>query len=256
MIFVDGSSPQKNWLRRKNVEIVSRNSMESLRDWVQDNPVVQPFANDSLFPLLDLKFSKCWALKGGEITPVSSWSDLSPGIAELRVDAGKVLLFGFKPDRESTNWPLRPSFAPFLHHAVVALEESASAPKSWSVGESIPLSGAGKWSSVDSAVPSLEQDVDGVVKPMAPGIYSFLKGSEKELFAVNTPPEESDLEPWKEGQPWLDMVSPRSKPGEAAGRKPLTAEESERQSPLWWWLLAVALLALIAEMALANRTSA
>ena len=256
MIFVDGSSAQKNWLGRKNVGIVPRSSMESLRDWVQDHPVVVPFANGSLLPLLDLKFTKCWSLKGGEVNPIASWSDLSPGIAELRVDAGKVLLFGFEPGRESTTWTLRPSFVPFLHHAVVTLGKSASAPKSWRVGESIPLTGAGTWSCVDSPVPSPDRDVDGSVKPMAPGIYSFLKGSEKEFFAVSTPPEESDLEPWKEGHPWLDMVSPRSKPGETDLRKPLAAEESERQSPLWWWLLAAAILALIAEMALANRTSA
>lgn len=256
MIFLDGSTVQRDWLRGKHVEIAGRDSVESLRDWADEHPLIAPFAKRSLLPLLDLKFSKPCSLNGSTIVPLASWSDHSPGIAEMRVESGKVVLFGFEPSRESTTWPLRPSFTPFLHHAVVALGQTNAPAKTWKVGESIPLDGAGTWKAVDVQAGAPDQKVNCSVKPMAPGIYQFLNGSKKELFAVNITPEESDLQPWTEGHPWLDMVSPRSDPEQTIVRKPLAPEESERQSPLWWWLLAAAILALLAEMALANRTSA
>jgi len=256
MIFLDGSATQSDWLRGKHVEIAGRYSAESLRDWAEEHPLIAPFAKRSLLPLLDLKFSKCWSMNGNALIPLASWSDNSPGIAEMRVEAGKVLLFGFEPGRESTTWPLRPSFVPFLHQAVVTLGQTAGPAKTWKVGESIPLDGEGTWKAVDVPTPSPDLKVNGSVKPMAPGIYEFLNGSKKELFAVNITPEESDLQPWTDGHPWLEMVSPQTKTGETDVRKPLPPEESERQSPLWWWLLAAAILALLAEMTLANRTSA
>lgn len=256
MIFLDGSPLQRDWLRGKHVEIVGRDSVESLRDWAEEHPLIAPFAKRSLLPLLDLKFSKSWSLNGNPLMPLASWSDNSPGIAELCVDAGKVVLFGFEPVRESTTWPLRTSFTPFLHHAVVTLGQTAAPAKSWKVGESIPLEGAGTWKALDVPTPAPDREVNGSVKPMSPGIYEFLNGSKKELFAVNITPEESDLQPWTDGHPWLNMVSLRSKTEETSVRKPLAAEESERQSPLWWWLLAAAIVALLAETELANRTSA
>ncbi|MEY2905664.1 MAG: hypothetical protein RLZZ408_135 [Verrucomicrobiota bacterium] len=256
MIFLDGSPAQRDWLRGKQVEIAGRDSVESLRDWAEEHTLIAPFAKRSLLPLLDLKFSKCWSLNGDSLIPLACWSDNSPGIAELSVGAGKVVLFGFEPARESTTWPLRPSFTPFLHHAVVTLGQTAAPAKSWKVGESIPLEGAGTWKTLDVQPPAPDREVNGSVKPMAPGIYEFLNDSKKDLFAVNIVPEESDLRPWTDGHPWLDMVSPRSKNVETDIMKPLAHEESERQLPLWWWLLAAAILTLLAEMALANRTSA
>jgi hypothetical protein len=91
-----------------------------------------------------------------------------------------------------------------------------------------------------------------------PGLYEFFDGKTRQDFAVNTPLSESDLAPWPDAVQ-LTAFESKADPqkvdavNEAAMR--LSDEVAESRQRLWWWLLALAGVALLGELAVANRTS-
>jgi hypothetical protein len=111
---------------------------------------------------------------------------------------------------------------------------------------------------LDSPLPEPERQVSGSVRPTAPGLFEFSAGMEKRIFAVNTPPAESDLTPLPDASPLALLESKAGIDRQFAARSDalkLSNEAAEAQQRLWWWLLAVCAAALLAELALANRTA-
>jgi hypothetical protein len=74
---------------------------------------------------------------------------------------------------------------------------------------------------------------------------------------VNTPIEESDLSPWPNQEQLAALESPAAPPPNVrtANILPVAWERAENHQRLWWWLLLAGGCALLAELALANRTS-
>jgi hypothetical protein len=106
-------------------------------------------------------------------------------------------------------------------------------------------------------VPLKEKTVNGSVRPVAPGLYEYSGGGARKVFAVNTPPEESDLAPWPNAAQLATLESTNA-PGTgvlAASAVPMSSEVAENRQRVWWWLLAGAAAALLVELAIANRTS-
>jgi hypothetical protein len=96
----------------------------------------------------------------------------------------------------------------------------------------------------------------GSLTPRAPGIYEWTRGRERTLYAVNVPPEESDLAAWSEGTPWTQLESPgRVAASAAVERLQLADRDAEQQSPLWWWCFAALAVFALAELTFANRTT-
>jgi hypothetical protein len=91
-----------------------------------------------------------------------------------------------------------------------------------------------------------------------PGLYEFSDGKTRQDFAINTPLGESDLTPWPDASQ-LEAFESKAPPGkvnavnDAAMKLSDAAAESHQR--LWWWLLAMAGVALLGELAVANRTS-
>jgi hypothetical protein len=93
------------------------------------------------------------------------------------------------------------------------------------------------------------------VTSSAPGVYEFVQGNDRKLFAVNLAADESDPA-LSEGTPWVALAS--TKPAEAKTELPrvsLAAIEAEQQSALWWWAIAAIAIILLAELGVANRTA-
>jgi hypothetical protein len=166
---------------------------------------------------------------------------------------------GFPLDRTATNWPVKPTFVPFVHQALHWLASLEAAKTDFRIGDSIPLKGGqGTWHALDAARPQPDRPVSSSVRPTVPGLYEFSDGKTRQDFAINTPLGESDLTPWPDASQ-LEAFESKAPPGkvnavnDAAMKLSDAAAESHQR--LWWWLLAMAGVALLGELAVANRTS-
>ncbi len=202
----------KNWLRRQGVRVTERPAAEEpwhLRDWDPGHPALAAFAGRSLLPLLEVEFYRGFDLAGDALAPIANWPDGRMAIAELDSGGHRLLIAGFPPDREATDWPAQPSFVPFIHSAARWLGAVKDARTDWRVGDTIPLpDNAGSWRALDSPEPQEDLAVNGSVRPGAPGLYDYSGGGVKKIFAVNTPVEESDLSPWSNPDQLASFESP------------------------------------------------
>ncbi|MFA6288996.1 MAG: BatA domain-containing protein [Opitutaceae bacterium] len=260
-IFLDGDAAQLRWLSAHGITVVAQLAGEArIRDWSVDHPLVAPLANANLRSLVGWSFKRGWSLPADAVEPLASWSDGTHALGELRIGAGRVLIAGFTADRRDGDWPIAPAFVPFLHRVALHLLDTGPVTgNAAAVGQplSLPDGAPGSWRALagpDSAKPA--STVSGAVTPTAPGVYEWSRDRERSLFAVNLPPEESDLAAWPEGAPWNQLASAEPAASSAASaRVNLAAQDAERQSPLWWWCFAAMAVFALAELAFSNRTS-
>lgn len=261
-VIADGSPDQTRWLAERGVKVTERMATDEsahLRDWDLDHPVLSAFAGQSLLPLMDVEFARSFALEGEDLSPIANWPDGSAGLADWNLHGHRALVSGFPIDRTATNWPLQPSFVPFVHQTVRWLAALGEARRDWRVGDSIPLPSAeGTWRALDSPRAEPGRKVSGTVQAAAPGIFEFSDGKEKWLFAVNTPPAESNLAPLPDPARLAALKSNASPAEQASARiesRNFTDAGAEDQQRLWWWLIAICVAALLAELTLSNRTA-
>lgn len=260
-VFVDGGAAQKDWLQRHGVRITARPAADEpwhLRDWDAEHPALAAFAGQSLLPLLEVEFYHGFNLTGDALAPIANWPDGKMAIAELDSNSHRLLLAGFPLDRTATDWPAQPSFVPFVHCATRWLGALKDTHTDWRVGDTIPLPDqTGVWQTLGAPGPQKSLTVTGSVRPTEPGLYQFSGNGVKKIFAVNTPVEESDLSPWPNPDQLAALESTASTPANVryAAAPPSAWAAAENRQRLWWWLLAIGGTALLAELALANRTT-
>jgi Aerotolerance regulator N-terminal/von Willebrand factor type A domain len=244
-IFVDGSVAQTEWLKRHGVGVAARLAVDvpwHLRDWDAAQPALAAFTGQSLLPLLEVEFYQGFNLTGDALVPIANWPDGKMAIAEFDSGGHRLLLAGFPLDRAATDWPVQPSFVPFVHCAARWLSAFKDVRTDWRA--------------LDTPVPLKNLAVNGSVRPTVPGLYEFSGKGVKEIFAVNTPIEESDLSPWPNPDQLATLESPAPAPTtvRVAAAPPAAWANAENRQQLWWWLLAIAGFAFLTELALANRT--
>jgi len=261
-IVVDGSEAQMQWLAGRGVRVTLRpqaDEPEHLRDWDLDHPILGAFAGQSVLPLMEVEFTRSFGLAGENLTPIANWPDGSAGLAELASPGGRIFLSGFPLDRSATNWPVQPSFVPFVHQTLRWLAALQKTKTDWRIGDTIPLDGReGTWRALDAARPQPDEHAAGSVRPTVPGLYEFCDGNSRQVFAVNVPLGQSDLTPWPDPSQLLSLESKAGPEKEQAAEYAavkLSDESAESQQRLWWWLLAIVAAALLAELAVANRTA-
>ena len=263
-VFVDGSAAQADWLQRRGIRVSpcpDEGKPAHLQDWDSEHPGLAAFLDGGLLPLMDVGFERGFRLEGDDLTAVANWSDGWPAIAEGSARGQRLFLCGFPLTRAATDWPLRPSFVPFVHQSIRWLASLSSARRDWRVGDTIPLPapGHGGWHAVDAARPEADRQVSGSVRPDVPGLYAFQAAGGTRFFAVNPPADESDLTPWPDPSKFAALES-REVAAPSAGqaslaRLDLSDEVAESRQRLWWWLLAFCGVGILAELALANRTA-
>ncbi len=266
-IFVDRGAAATAWLAARNVALTplaAQSEPWRVHDWRLDHPLVAALGRHRLGVLLNWDFREGWALSVNSVDTLAYWADAQAAIGELRLGSGRVLICGFGPDRRTSDWPATPAFVQFLHQAAAYLFTAQQAAiVSGQAGDTFALAGSGRWQAKDGPNRGTAAvEVSGSVVPLAPGIYEFTHGSERTLFAVNLPPEESDLTPWEAGAPWTMLVGaidadnkPAKRIANAGGRTRAAELDAEQRAPLWWWAVAAVAALLLAEMALANRTA-
>ncbi len=206
------------------------------------------------------RFQHHWRLAanpGAEV--LMQFDNAMPALVEQEFGEGKVLLFASSMDLEWNNLPLQGLFLPFIHETLRHLVQPELKQRSYQVGDrfSVDIDDAGVVTGV--------QGPDGnamafagenfVVEASMPGIIRAGVDGGNENFAVNAAAAESNLERVAVATLTDAIINPdtdvvRSRDVQMAE----LAEELERPQRIWWWILLFAMVLLLAEPLLANRT--
>jgi hypothetical protein len=199
----------------------------------------------------------------------------APLLVEKRFGAGRTMLFAATADRDWTNFPLRPSYLPWIYRLTSYLAEERLArlpffltgsrvPIPFSAGEGLPQVTIRKPDgttghavlSHDSAWPLEFSDT------AEPGIYAIAepgRESVPRLFVANLDGDESRFEPLVTGEADLNDLfagDPRVAYVADPTRVTEASIEARRGFGLWDAALVVALAIALLEPWLANRISA
>jgi hypothetical protein len=195
---------------------------------------------------------------------LARFDDGTVAAAERRIGTGRVIAWGTTLDDSWNDLALKPVYLPLLHQLVRYLARYEP-PSPWrTVGQVADVSALMKGRANRVVVtPSSEQikiseDEPGLLELNEQGIYEIRGTSGSAVpsrIAVNLDPAESDLTPLDPSE-LVAAVTGSASPVQA-GTAPdeQTAEESERQQSLWWYLLIAGLALLTTEMLVSNRLS-
>jgi hypothetical protein len=200
---------------------------------------------------------------------LARFDDGAVAVAERKLDRGTVIAWTSTFDSYWNDIPLKPVFVPLVHQLMQHLGRYVE-PRPWySVGDTFdpveaPPAGVGGRFAVVSAFTTLSpsgrpvEPLPGAGTRAVPlsetGFYEIrpAAGGEPLIVAVNGSAGESDLTPIDPAELTASVLPSASTPG-AAGWRESTDEERERRQSLWWYLLAVGLLLLAIEAAVASR---
>ncbi|MFM7074334.1 MAG: BatA domain-containing protein [Planctomycetota bacterium] len=194
-----------------------------------DHPIFQPLRARDFGDLLDIRVSRYrrFAAPNARVLVYSALGD--PLLMEVDNGAGKIVVAAFGWERNATNWPIHPSFVPFLDLSLEYLRQRESWQRQFEPGErclwtfdavarrsaandTTAAPGAASSAAISTAISAavVVTDAEGVERyrgplrgetvdfpvPSRPGLYdvSFDGGrSIARTFAVNPSPLESML---------------------------------------------------------------
>jgi hypothetical protein len=190
-------------------------SAESLSVTDLRHPIFRPFGALSA-NLGQVRFERVWRLKPEGWDVAARFTDGTPALLERAEGSGRVVLFASDLDRRWNDFPVQPSFVPFVLEAVRYVSGTREGASDYLV----------------SNVP------DGV--PPRPGIYR----TGNRAVAVNVDERESDparISP----EEFAAMVA--TVPARSTDRLDLLAREAEARQSYWQYGLLLMIGALVAE---------
>jgi Aerotolerance regulator N-terminal len=204
----------------------------------------------------DVKFYQAVRINPGKSRVAARLGDQTPLLLDKPLGEGHVLVFASTFDNISNDFPLHPSFVPFIAHTANYLARQEEGPANYMVGAFLGLrQGAGQGAAVEVIDPqgkralTLEEAARTQNMPLTmAGFYDVRRPSGRELVAVNPDRRESDL----------DVIPPetlalwRNTPPAARDAGPGQADEP-RPVELWWYVLMAVLALAVAESLLGNR---
>lgn len=192
---------------------------------------------------------------------LARFEDGSPALLEARTGKGRVLLFTSSLGPSWNDLPLTPLYLPFIHQMVRYAgthEENAW----YGLGQTFTV---GKQH--DAAPPSIDSpsgtrltdnrvtpDGDLLVTAREPGFYRLRYNGASGFAAVNSDGAEGDFTKLNFNEFAVGVTGGAGSAEGAEGNRNLSGEEIEGRQKVWWALLLVALLLLLAESFLARRT--
>ncbi len=234
------------------------------------SPVFNLFREPANGNLALPEFTDRLSLKpASDATVLAEFDDGTPMMVERKAGTGRVLLANTSADTRWTDWPKHKSFVPWLHSAAFYLcglnpaEQREKAP-TFTSGSEADLAISLKEQAIKVVREGGEElavtsDATGTIRDLPlnqPGIYSVrdAQGTELRRIAVNPPAAESDLTFAAPSEVDQQVVRRRESgpPTLAAG----VFGESPKGRELWRVLLLGALLFLLVEPLVANRTAA
>ena len=276
MLMVDQANPVlAGFLRELGIELQPNqprpSSAETFRYVFSEHPVFAPFRSTELGNLSEIEFESYRRLKVRNAVPIAFSSMGDPLLFEVTVGSGRMLVFAFAFERRDTNWPIHPTFIPFLDKTFDYLRGESVSVADYEPGESInwqlPSGVATDTLTVAQVQSSGNESAETFVDPASvdvtgraarflaasqPGHYGIRYVAGGELAAVidvNPSPLESELsfdaDP-KSLSGWKRTSDATEESTESVMDLELTDVEALQQ-PYWWYLMLTAALLFAAE---------
>lgn len=237
---------------------------EGFRYVAPDHPLFRPFVLGGLGDLAEVRIARHLRVSGSRAVPLAVGASGDPLILEGTATQGRLLVFAFGLDRPQSDWPLKPTFIPFLD---LALQHARGAT---------PMETSAEPGQIFAHLPPPEQTPGVVVlrdgtrelerasldtsrrarfrAPSRPGIYALTYDDAavvQAMVAVNPSPKESVLR-YVEAPAALAAwtLPPSGRPPDPPGEPSLRSARDQR---LWWWALLAGAVLLVLEGLLAFR---
>lgn len=205
----------------------------------------------------NVKFYQALRVDQGAGRVLARLSDDTPLLVEKRVGEGKTLLLASTLDNISNDFPLHPSFVPFVEQSGRYLIGSEVRPSSYTVDSHVELRlerGAATVEVLDPrgrrAMSLKEAATARSFQLTEAGFYDVGRASgHHELVAVNADRKESDLEI----APQDTLALWQGKGARQAGEQGMETERQQQNSGIWWYVLLAATGLALLESLLASR---
>ncbi len=206
----------------------------------------------------DVKFYQAIRIAPGNARVVARLTDGTPLLLDQKSGDGHILVFASTLDNVANDFPLHPSFVPFVERTARYLGRLDSGPSSVLVGSFEELRDSKE---AGSAVDVLDPRGDRVfslaeatraqnIQFTEAGFYDIRRpNGRNELVAVNADRHESDLTPAPPETLTLWQNTANRTVSEAGG----TASSEQKPVSLWWYVMLVVLVLALAESLLGNR---
>jgi len=233
-----------------------------LTSYNKNHGIFKPFQGSARLSLNTAQFTQYTELelKPGA-TAVAKFENGSPALVESAPENRGMLVFASTLDNLWNDLPLKPSFVLLMHETAKYLTRY-NAIKGWyTLGEGIPIIGTLDGGVARVVKPNGEQDSLGELKsgdqrryaPTEPGFYQLRIGREERVLAVNSPPNEGNLETIRPEDLFASVQSTEAEARQAGSFSQEDKLEYARRQMGWWWLLLIALIAGVVEIYIANN---
>ncbi len=273
VLLLDRMTPLvKGFLRELELEALEprddRRGSQTFRYFNVYHPIFQPFVQGELGDLLTTRVHRHVRLRSRAARPLIYGHAGGALMAEGVKTKGRLLVFTFGFHLEQTDWPIQPSFVPFLDLTLQYARAATPLETSWKPGDLYAVKLPEDREVREIAVEREgEEDDEGSLRvaveagaeearfrvPDEPGIYRVTLDSDAEphvLLAVNPPREESrltyDAEPAALAA-WTLGAAEETRAAVAPPRLEIVPRSEILKQRIWWWLLLFAVLALASE---------
>ncbi len=214
----------------------------------------------------------------GDSGVIARLDDGAPALVEKAVGSGKVMLWASSLDEYWTDLPLQPVFLPFMHELAKYAGRYGDSRGWFQAGDVLDLSRHGELTAPflaeggarADAAPLVLEAPSGRRTPLTASGPSHLATLDEEGFyelrasttaagsgrpiAVNVDPRESDLTRF-DPKELVAAVTAAPVAGTPDAGAAATSTDLERSQAIWWYLLVIALVLMVAETVLSNRLS-
>ena len=252
-------------------EILDRQPAGRISDFDGRHPIFAPFLGEGASSLARVAMYRVRAATdvADRVDVLARYDDARPAVLLRRVDDGVAVLFTSSLDGRWNDLPRRPAFVPLFHRMMETAARHERLPLAYRVGDSVePLRAFGLAPAEDPAAAEVLVEAPSGARSVVPDAGAlrmeeagFFHGrraeaSRRQPAAANLPLAETDLATLDADEVRLGAVarSDAAAAGEAAGSSSATGSAaSGLGTPLWWALLGVLALLLVAEARTANR---
>lgn len=251
-------------------EVLDRQPAGRISDFDARHPLFAPFEGEGASSVARVAVYRARAATdlAPDAVVLARYDDARPAVLLRRADEGVTVLFTSSLDGRWNDLPRRPAFVPLFHRMVETAARHERLPLAWRVGDSVePLVAFGLAPVEDPAAAEVLVEAPSGARSVIPDAGAlrleetgFFHGrraeaSRRQPAAANLALAETDLAVLDAEEVRLGaMARSDAAADEAAGSVPATAGASPGLgTPLWWALLGVLALLLVAEAGAANR---